>query len=913
MRFFLIVMLIWANNLFAQKPGIDSVAYNHWESLGPGNPILTNDGKYVMYQIQNIPFGSRTQILRATNNTWKKEFIGGLNNPNFTADGRFLLFKKGKDSLAILTLGTDHVKYMPDVFDFSVQRYKNEEIICYRPASSQKKLALMNLTTNLERSYIDVADWKFTEDGKGLVFWRYLKNNNGVQSLNFIDMETKKAIVIWEGEHTDNLILDEKHRQLVFKANDSIWYFKFTGMSKANCIEHKYLNEEGGKLSLNNINRFSNDGESIFISLKGDEKPKPKIGAVAVWSYLDVKLQSEQEREFDSKSYLVTLDLASKKIIRLLGKQIENVRFPKSKDISDTLALVETSDHIAEPWSIASKTTWDLISVKSGVKRRLSFLNNFRNVEFSTEGKFLIYFDSNQQNYLSYEISTRKIRNITGGIKVSWTDQNWEDFPSLSRTRRGTVAWLKNDRRVIIYDQFDVWLIDPLKKKSGINLTNGYGQKHKTVFNLALEVNPDQEVAENKTVYFSAFNKENKDNGFYSKRLNEKGNPRLLTMGPYIFNTNSGYVPDFSDFTPIKAKDGDVFIVRRMSATEAPNYFVTSDFKTFIKLSNLQPEKKYNWYTTELHTWKSLDGKTLKGILYKPENFDPKRKYPIIFHYYQRKSDGLNAYITPVRCDGCNIDIPTYVSRDYLVFTPDIYYNVGNPMQSTYDAIVSAANYISNLPFVNPKKMGIQGCSFGGLQTNYLVTHTSLFSAAASTSSLADIVSSYGDLAGGVNSLQNYFENGQGRMGKSLWEQPEAYINNSPIFRVDKVKTPILLMHTKKDAIYSYSNALEFFTGLRRLGKKAWMLVYSEGNHGITGKEAEDFSIRMMQYFDHYLKDKPPPIWMTKGIKAERAGLDTGYELDFNVETPGPGILTKRAQLIADSLLVKQPTSMILK
>ncbi len=157
--------------------------------------------------------------------------------------------------------------------------------------------------------------------------------------------------------------------------------------------------------------------------------------------------------------------------------------------------------------------------------------------------------------------------------------------------------------------------------------------------------------------------------------------------------------------------------------------------------------------------------------------------------------------------------------------------------------------------FVNSGKMGIQGCSFGGIQTNYLVTHTNLFAAAASTSGLADFVSAYGSIAGdGADSHHEMFEAGQNRMGTNLWDKPERYIKSSPIFQVHRVTTPLLLMHTKKDSRCHFANMIEFFTGLRRMGKKSWMVVYSEGNHSIKNKEAEDFSIRMMQFFDHYLR-----------------------------------------------------------
>jgi dipeptidyl aminopeptidase/acylaminoacyl peptidase len=165
--------------------------------------------------------------------------------------------------------------------------------------------------------------------------------------------------------------------------------------------------------------------------------------------------------------------------------------------------------------------------------------------------------------------------------------------------------------------------------------------------------------------------------------------------------------------------------------------------------------------------------------------------------------------------------------------------------------------------------MGIQGCSFGGIQTNYLVTHTNIFAAAYTASGVADFISHYGSLASGGESVQGVYELGQMRMGASLWQIPELYIKNSPIFEVDKVTTPLLIMHTTNDGICSFANAMEFFTGLRRLGKKVWLLQYNECDHGLWGKSADDLNNRLTQFFDHYLKSAPSPNWMIQGKPIE--------------------------------------------
>jgi dipeptidyl aminopeptidase/acylaminoacyl peptidase len=331
--------------------------------------------------------------------------------------------------------------------------------------------------------------------------------------------------------------------------------------------------------------------------------------------------------------------------------------------------------------------------------------------------------------------------------------------------------------------------------------------------------------------------------------------------------------------------------LRRSSPTESPNFFWTTDFKTFSQLSAIHPEKKYNWLTSELHTFGTLDGRTEHGILYKPEDFDPGKRYPVIFNYYEQRSDELYQFPDIQDPNGGNISIPWFVSRGYLVFIPDIHYAMGANGPCAYNSIVGAAKYLSRFPWVDSKRMGIEGHSFGGYETIYVATRTDLFAAAIASSGPVNLVSEYGQLWGENNSKQDYYENRQGRMGGTLWQKPDAYIKTSPIFNLDKITIPILSVANKRDANVKFSHGLELFLGLRRLGKRAWMLQYDDGSHGVRGKDYVDLTIRMTQFFDHYLKGGPAPKWMTEGMPARLKGIEIGLELDMTGKSPGPGLL----------------------
>ncbi len=277
---------------------------------------------------------------------------------------------------------------------------------------------------------------------------------------------------------------------------------------------------------------------------------------------------------------------------------------------------------------------------------------------------------------------------------------------------------------------------------------------------------------------------------------------------------------------------------------------------------------------SELVTWKKQDGTAAQGILYKPENFDDRKKYPIIFNYYEDQAERVHNYPGVTFFNTPSIDCPTwFVSRGYLVFVPDISYKIGRTGESVLNSVIPAAEYLSTFSWVDSLKMAVCGSSFGGYETNYIITHTNKFAAAASGAGISNFISHYNGLQPIQHrelSGQGMYEGSQMRMGKTLWQIPQLYIENSPIFYINKVTTPILIMGNKGDWVVPWMQSVELFTGLRRLQKKAWMLQYDNGGHGVWNgpkeKDGKDLTMRLTQFFDHYLKGTPPPAWMTQVV-----------------------------------------------
>jgi dipeptidyl aminopeptidase/acylaminoacyl peptidase len=189
---------------------------------------------------------------------------------------------------------------------------------------------------------------------------------------------------------------------------------------------------------------------------------------------------------------------------------------------------------------------------------------------------------------------------------------------------------------------------------------------------------------------------------------------------------------------------------------------------------------------------------------------------------------------------------------------------------------------LSKMPWVDSTKLALQGQSWGGYQIAYLVTRTKMFAAAGAGAPVANMTSAYGGIRWGSGlNRQFQYERSQSRIGATLWQKPELYIKNSPLFKADKVTTPLLIMHNDADGAVPWYQGIEFFTALRRLGKKVWLLQYNGEDHNLVERRnRKDLSIRLSEFFDHYLKGAPAAKWLTAGVPATEKGIEWGTEVE---------------------------------
>ncbi|KPK76197.1 MAG: peptidase S9, partial [Phycisphaerae bacterium SM23_30] len=185
--------------------------------------------------------------------------------------------------------------------------------------------------------------------------------------------------------------------------------------------------------------------------------------------------------------------------------------------------------------------------------------------------------------------------------------------------------------------------------------------------------------------------------------------------------------------------------------------------------------------------------------------------------------------------------------------------------------------------YADPKRIGLQGHSWGGYQSSYILTQTDMFTCVVTGAPVTNMFSMYNILykSSGSNN-HGIFETGQVRMGLDITPMThfDLYRSQSPVHLAANIKTPFLILHGTEDGAVDWNQGLEYYNAARRMGKEVILLSYpGEGHHLGKKENQEDFQIRMKRFFDHYLQDKEAPDWMVNGIPF----IKKQYEIQKNI------------------------------
>lgn len=766
-------------------------------------------------------------------------------------------------------------------------------------------LVLHNLSSNEEKVFKNVLEYYFSKTGNKLLIEtaRNPKDTTSLAQVLIYDCPTAKTTILSKGGNDfKNFTMTDDGSQIAYVAERNaqpkelqkfykLWYFK-EGMDSATLLADKF--SVGMKLGMTiseyaNLN-FSKSGKRLFFGTAPIQPPKDTTlidfehAKLDIWHYNDDYLQTVQTTPLRLKAalqenFLAVYNLVDKTIKQLGRKEIPQVLQTDEGDGSLFYGVTDYGKRIQSQWQGYTLKDIYTIDVSTGEKKLIK--ENLNGFLFpSITGKYVAWYDRNAKNYFLWDGKT--IKNISSKIKTPLYQEDW-DTPDVPAPY-GVMGWQVNDSFFYVYDKYDAWSIDMNNSFDVKSITSG--RLRKNVYRL-LNLDRDEKGIDWATQkYFSVKNETDKKESLAFLNSNN------LKIG----TVNTGSLQANAISNVMKSKNADVLIASKKTFVNAPdiysNYILAkdSDVKSAsvneslipnFKLSSINPQQKdYNWGTVEQFKWKAYDGKEANGLIYKPENFDPKKKYPMICYFYEKLSDRLYEYMEPAPIRSA-INVPFFVSRGYIIFMPDVTYKTGHPGKGAYDYIVSGARAVVKKGFVDSTKIAIQGHSWGGYQAAQLATMTKLFKAVWAGAPVANMTSAYGGIRweSGMN-RQFQYEKTQSRIGTTLWKGLPLYLENSPLFHLDKVTAPMVILHNDADGAVPWYQGIELFTAMRRLGKKVWMFNYNGQGHGLTQRQDMlDYQIRMQQFFDWILKGDKPAKWITEGVPAVQKGKDWGLEI----------------------------------
>jgi dipeptidyl aminopeptidase/acylaminoacyl peptidase len=580
---------------------------------------------------------------------------------------------------------------------------------------------------------------------------------------------------------------------------------------------------------------------------EGTERPD-----LVIWHWQDEKLQSQQQLEAAADrtvSYLSVYHTHDRKFVRLADEKLPTATTtPKGK----WAIGIDTKAH-RRMNTLDGENYLDVyvIDMKTG-RRRLALPKVRWFDAVSPDGTQVLYYKNG--HFHTHELATGKSHNITADVPASFVKT--EDDHTLDQPPTFPIGWTKDGASVLLGDGWDVWQV-PAGGGPGNNLTRD-GKKEGIRYREAVQFLSDADprgIDLDKPIYVTLLGEWTKKGGIGRVEPGKPGVNRLAW--------------DDATFGSLqKARGADVFVYTRETWKDCPDYYCADGALSRRKrLTDAMPrQEEFAWSSgvkvIDYHTPK---GERLQGALFLPADYEEGKRYPTVVTVYEKLSLYANRYVAP-SANGFNKSV--YTSNGYAVLMPDVTSRDNDAGVSSKECVLAALEAAVATGVVDRAKVGLHGGSWGGYQTAFIVTQTDAFKAAVAEAALTNLVSIYSSLYRNTGAaMQPILESGAGRFTGGYWDNLDAYVRNSPVHHARNVKTPLLLMHNDRDGAVDFNQGIEFFNTLRRLGKPVVLLQYKGENHGLANPaNQKDYTVRLREFFDHHLRGRPAPAWLTEGV-----------------------------------------------
>ncbi|MDR0395553.1 MAG: prolyl oligopeptidase family serine peptidase [Tannerella sp.] len=765
------------------------------------------------------------------------------------------------------------------------KRSENDDWIAYQRGNKSDSALYVCSPEDVQHpfSFPAVTDFQFAKDKNILYFVSKGDRDQFKAGLYICLPQEKRSQLIYEGEGVfKQIAFDEKGNKLAFlyspgKDSASVSYSLYVSENNApareiagrhhpSIPEEWIIGEEGAVF-------FSENAERLFFGIAPPPRQKDTTVLaenrpdVEIWNWNE-KVQYTQQKVDKKKDLKRTCtavyNFKDDRIVQLSDPERPLLRTADKGNASVGLVLSSAPYDLERMWRGRERFDVYTVNLESGEKQLIkeAFMAN---PQLSPKGKYAYWYSPADSSWYTCSIAEGKERRLTTpDTFAAWDEYN--DVPDYPR-QHGMAGWSAGDDYILLYDRYDIWLFDPAMAGPPVNLTKNGREKSIRYRYVQLD-REDRQIDLDKPLMLIGFNEQNKGYGYYKLSTAGATEPKTLLAGDFMLKQ------------PLKAKNAETIVYTVERFDLYPDVHVTdSDFGKSIRLTDGAGQQSgFIWGKAEPTTWTSLDGVKLEGIIYKPDNFDPAKKYPLIVNFYERNAESLHSYHMP-EPHRSTIDYHLYNSQGYIIFNPDVVYKDGYPGESCYNSVMPGITSLIEKGYVDEAAIGAQGHSWGGYQVAYLATRTHLFAAIESGAPVVNMLSAYGGIrwATGLNRSFQY-EHTQSRIGGTIWDKPLRFVENSPLFTMDKVQTPILIMHNDQDGHVPWYQGIEYFIALKRLQKPVWMLNYPGEVHWPARMANRiDFQKRMFQFFEHYLRKQPAPKWMKEGVPAVEKDFELGY------------------------------------
>lgn len=906
----LILLPLLTSSLMAQKQKLEPEDYGQWQYISTTE--LAPDGSWFAYNISLVDGDGWLTLKKVgSDSTGAHKFMHGV-RPEFSEDSKWAAFligvseeeqeklkkqeKQVRFKLGLMNLATAHVDTLPGItsFEFSengrylaMRKYKAEGV-----KTEGTDLIIRDLRDGTDQIIGNVADFGFSPEGNRLAVLIDASDQlgNGVQLYNL----ARHTVQVLESDTTvyHDLSWHEEEQALAFlKAREDEDYQEPThlvysfrnidGDMKRTVFDQREHEKFPDSLRIVEYRspQWSDDGERLFFGVKKwkkkEKKQQEKVGKdstkargaetatdststegkgksldedldptnVEIWHWKDEEIQPKQELMAESarrENQLSVWHLDENSFVKLDEKQFEQVQLT-----GDQKHMVGYDPNPYEP---AFEEGWqDIYLVDAATGDQKLILEKFEYVQTSPAGKYLLYFKDN--NWWSYHIEDERHTNLTKDIEAHF--ENYRRVNGRKNPRAfGTGQWSENDEWLLVYDEYDVYRIDPENGDSE-KLTNGAPDKIR--YRQERVFTEENYIEDGQPLFFSMYGDTTKQRGYARWNGDEL---ETLVYEPAMIGRLD------------RAKSSPRYVYQKETATDSPDFFFTgNDFEQALPLTRTNPQQEnYYWADDELITFTNRDGEQLQGRLIYPANYQPGQTYPMITYIYEKRSQTMHDYSLPSRTSPYNFR--RFSSEGYFVFQPDITYDLRDPGVSAVESVVPAVKKVIETGTINEDQIGLTGHSWGAYQTTFIVTQTDLFNSAVAGAPLTNMVSMYNSIYwnSGTPDAQ-IFETSQGRFPDPWWQDMENYVENSPIFNLENMNTPLLVEFGTDDGAVDFNQGVELYNTMRRMQKPFVMLVYEGENHGLAREENQiDYATRAFEWHEHFLLGKEPADWIVEGL-----------------------------------------------